>query len=246
MTSAELLAEWRPEIRQVPSVATTNTCSTCLGPTSGYPTCFPCGRKWAFHPEFAGACDLIVPATVAVQPSKWYSAVWHYKTGDVNFRSFAPVLAAVCREWLQEHAGRVADAMSGSPDLVTVVPSRNSPPPTRLARVVSWAIRNAPAMGDTPLEPAAVAFTGERPSKHKHLFPESLKAAPAVAGQRILLVEDTWVSGSTALSTAIALRRAGALGVSLVSIARMVYEDSMTPDYENAAVAPIEFSHWPR
>jgi hypothetical protein len=243
----EVLQAWTPRVRQVPSVTTANTCRLCLGPTSsGYHTCFICEFKWSAHPEYHGACDLIVPATVAVQPSDWYSVVRHYKSGAVNFRTLAPALAVVLREWLGHHSGRIATALGGTPDLVAVVPSRNTPPPTPLSRVVSWAVTNTPVLADLDVGPDAVTFVGPPPAKHKHLYPDSLEVAADLDGRRILLVEDTWVSGSTALSAAIALRRAGAAGVALISAARMVYADQMTPAYEEAAVAPVDFTHWPR
>lgn len=246
--TGEVLQAWIPRVRQVPSVTTPSTCRICLGPTSpGYNTCFVCEFKWSAHPGFHGACDLIVPATVAVQPSDWYSAVRQYKSGAVNFQTFAPALAVVLREWLSSHSPEIGTALGGSPDLVAVVPSRNTPPPTPLYRVAGWAVRNTPALAGCDVSPDAVTFVGSvPPAKHKHLYPDSLQAAAAAAGRRVLLVEDTWVSGSTALSAAIALRRSGAIGVALISIARMVYDDGMTPDYEQAAVAPIDFTHWPR
>lgn len=44
----------------------------------------------------------------------------------------------------------------------------------------------------------------------------------AVAGQHVLLVEDTWVTGASAQSAAISLHRAGAHQVTVVCIARML------------------------
>lgn len=242
-----VLQTWTPRIRQVPAAATPNTCRYCLGPTRpGYQTCYVCEFVWSQHPEFAGSCDLIVPATVAVQPSHWYSAVRQYKSGAANFRNLAPALAVVLREWLTSHSGRIAAALSGPPDLVVVVPSRNSSPPTPLSRVASWAIANTPAFPSLAVPADILAFVGAPPAKHHRLYPEAFQVAPQANGRRVLLIEDTWVSGSTAISAAIALRRAGVVGVALVSIARMVYEDGMTPDYDQAATAPINFAHWPR
>lgn len=247
MTPKEVLQLWTPRVRQVPPVDTPNTCHLCLGPSNpGYNTCYRCAFDWRPHPEYAGACDLIVPATVVVQPSDWYSAVYHYKSKP-NYPAFAPVLAVVLREWLAYHAGRVVTALGGPPDLAAVVPSRKVPPPTPLYSVAEWAVRNTPALAGLGVDPTAVAFAGgSPPAKHRTLSPESLFAGETLTGRRVLLVEDTWVSGSTALSTAIALRRAGAAGVALISIARMVKEGGMTPEYEQAAAAPIDFAHWPR
>lgn len=247
MKPDKVLADWTPKVRQVPAVITEDTCRDCLGPTgSGYHTCYVCEFMWRVHPEYHSACDLIVPVTVAVQPSDWYTAVRHYKSGAVNFRNFAPALAVVLREWLGNHAGTIIAAV-GSPDLAIVVPSRHTSPPTPLYRVASWAIKGTQALASIDTPENVVRFVGPAPpAKHKRLYPDALEADPAVDGQHVLLVEDTWVSGSTALSTAIAIRRAGAAGIALVSIARMTYDDGMTPRYEEAAVAPIDYTHWPR
>lgn len=246
MKPGEVLADWTPKIRQVPSINTPNTCRHCLGPTNaGYTTCHRCDFDWSAHPEFHTACDLIVPATVAVQPSPWYNAVYYYKTGP-NFRTLGPALAVVLREWLVNHSDRLAAALGGVPDMAVVVPSRRTLPPTRLHRVASWAVTNTPAFVDLEVSPDAVEFIGPPPGKHSDLYPDALEVDPAMADRRVLLVEDTWVAGSTALSTAIAIRRAGAASIAMVSIARMTYQDGMTPVYEQAATAPIDYSHWPR
>lgn len=248
MNPAAVLQAWSPRVRRVPSLDTASTCRHCLGPTRpGYSTCFVCEFMWSAHPEFHGSCDLIVPATVAVQPSDWYSAVRQYKSGAVNFTPFAPALAVVLREWLLNHSAKVAAAIGGAVDFVAVVPSRSTPPPTPLYKVTRWAVGNTPALAGIEISPDGVRFVGSvPPAKHKRLYPDSLEAGVDFAGRRVLLLEDTWVSGSTSLSAAVALRRAGAIGVALISIARMVYDDGMTPDYEQAAVAPIDFTHWPR
>lgn len=62
-----------------------------------------------------------------------------------------------------------------------------------------------------------------------------------VSGRRIVLVEDTWVSGSPAVSTAIALRRAGAAAIVLTPIARKADADAMTDEYAAATAGP---SRW--
>ena len=248
MKPGEVLVDWTPKVRQVPAVTTENTCRDCLGPTGpGYDTCYVCEFMWNVYPDYHGACDLIVPATVAVQPSDWYAAVRQYKSGAVNFRSLGPALAVVLREWLRNHTAEIIAALGGLPDLAIVVPSRHTTPPTPLYRVASWAIQGIPALASIETPEDAVRFAGPTaPAKHKRLYADALEADPAVDGQRVLLVEDTWVSGSTALSTAIALRRAGAAGIALVSIARMTYDDGMTPPYDRAATAPIDYTHWPR
>ncbi len=82
--------------------------------------------------------------------------------------------------------------------------------------------------------------------KRKALEPEAFRVSSDVRTERVLLLEDSWATGSTPLSAAIAVRRAGAATLALVSIARMVYEDAMTDEYDDAASTPIDFARFPR
>lgn len=82
--------------------------------------------------------------------------------------------------------------------------------------------------------------------KQRSLHPEAFEVSDDIAGERVLLIEDTWVTGSTALSTAIALRRKKPQSLALVPIARMVYEVDMTDAYHVAAASPIDFAAYPR
>ncbi len=95
---------------------------------------------------------------------------------------------------------------------------------------------------------SAVQYLGDSTGwKRRYLSPGSFQVDPkAVRGQRVILVEDTWVTGSTALSAAIAVRRAGAAGLALIPIARMVYESWMTDAYREAAAPPWDPERFPR
>ena len=50
--------------------------------------------------------------------------------------------------------------------------------------------------------------------------PENFVVANQVAGQHVLLIDDTWTTGGHAESTAAALKRAGAARVTLLVLAR--------------------------
>ena len=84
-------------------------------------------------------------------------------------------------------------------------------------------------------------FTEEVPAKapdgwrRQRLIPEAFLVSEDLADQRVLLIDDTWVTGTTALSTAIAIKDKGATSLALIPIARMVDRDWMGADYEAAA-----------
>lgn len=240
--SGPVLNEWTPHIRTVPHETVHGACRVCLGAGGDFPTCFKCGQVWVAHPEFDGCCDLIVPCTVAVSPGPWYTAMLQYKWKR-KWATYAPALAAVLKRWLDAHWTDLAAGLGGDPTLVCVVPSRSIPMPTPLARVVNA----VPRLTDL-LVPAVQFSANEQlpPWKQKSLQPDAFEVTADVAGERILLVEDTWVTGSTPLSAAIKLRRQDPASLGLLVIARMVHEDFMTPQYNAAASAPIDFATYPR
>jgi len=75
----------------------------------------------------------------------------------------------------------------------------------------------------------------------------------SVAGERVILIEDTWVTGATALSAAGALLRGGAAGVAIVPIARVI-DVSFWENQEHPYLAkirgerrdPFTVEVWPR
>jgi hypoxanthine-guanine phosphoribosyltransferase len=62
-----------------------------------------------------------------------------------------------------------------------------------------------------------------RPSARAFVVPPTLRSR--VAGRRVVLLDDTYVSGSRSQSAAAALRRAGAASVVVVVLGRVVRPD---------------------
>lgn len=231
-------------IHNVPPQGTEGACDFCLG-TCGlsYSLCYKCSQHWLPQlPDVKYACDLIVPCTVAVSPSPWYTTMWQYKRG--SRRDDILLVAQVLKVWLSNHMGRVTKAIGGPPTVAAVVPSTSASMPTPLYQIVS----QQPKLCDSVL-PSAVRYIGPSASwKRSYLSPDSFSVDPEeVSGQRMVLVEDTWVTGSTALSAAIAIRRAGAAKLALIPIARMVKaDDGMTDDYKEAIRPPYDPERFPR
>lgn len=197
--------------------------------------------EWPGFAGFNSACDLIVPCTIAVSPSEWYTAMLTYKTGG-SPELVSAVIVALWR-WVGHHWSHIVDALGGEPDIVTVVPSTSRAMPTPLFKVVA----SQPLMRDR-LRAVVKYDSGNVPVgwQHRRLAPTAFIVDPVVNGRRVLIIEDTWVSGSTPLSTAMAVRRAGASRIALVAIARMVYETNMSEAYAAAASSPVDFTRWPR
>ncbi|HET7015671.1 MAG TPA: hypothetical protein VFI65_17260 [Streptosporangiaceae bacterium] len=73
-----------------------------------------------------------------------------------------------------------------------------------------------------------------RPDYHqvRDLDPDRFVAAPVPEG-RILLLDDTWTTGASAQSAAMALRRAGARSVATVVLGRHVNPEHINPEFES-------------
>jgi hypoxanthine-guanine phosphoribosyltransferase len=70
-----------------------------------------------------------------------------------------------------------------------------------------------------------------------------------VDGDRVLLVEDTWISGATALSAAGNLLEAGANSVVIVPLARemkLAYHRDLSPEYISYLDGLYDVKSWPR
>jgi glutamine phosphoribosylpyrophosphate amidotransferase len=78
--------------------------------------------------------------------------------------------------------------------------------------------------------------------------PEIFEVVDDVAGDRIVLVEDTWIRGATALSAAGALLSAGAGAVVITPIARDVKPSFHGEDhpYLSYLTAGYDITAWPR
>jgi hypothetical protein len=86
---------------------------------------------------------------------------------------------------------------------------------------------------------------GIPPVDRETLISDRFEATADVGGKSILLIEDTWVTGQTPVSAAISLAEAGAASIVILPIARMVYPETMSPDYATAAQPPF-VAGWPK
>jgi hypothetical protein len=168
-----------------------------------------------------------LPVSLCPLPGPLYSVLMGYKESPLAEarQRFGGLVAAVLDRFLAQHAGCVAAALGGGVDLVLPVPSSSRPGRPPLDRVPSlpdgvqhalapalWCptllARASGAIGH--MEPNAAAFDVPGPAR------------PLVAGARVLLVDDTYVSGSRAQSAAVALRRAGARATLILPIGRVL------------------------
>jgi hypothetical protein len=155
-------------------------------------------------------------AGYAVRGGRLATDLWRYKSDRADAGQAGERLREMLAGFLRDHGSAVwqAAGMAGGPAAVAVVPSgqgRLGPHP--LAHVVALPVIPLPVIPLT-VNPRAVHARG--------LTTDWLRVGAPVAGADVLVVEDTWVSGRSAQSAAVALKLAGARTVAVIVIGRHV------------------------
>lgn len=197
------------------------SCASCFGAVKyaddgeTWPTCWDCSHR------YDGAVDTFVPITYSLDAGL-ESMLHPYKDRGVTWlrRPLASLLSAFVRS----HADCIDDDAGGI-DVATIVPSDNQ---TRafnhLSQLIVGAIADDPVNHrfDWDLDVVTRDRTTRRPGRGE-FKPEAYTVEPdAVDGKAVLLLDDTWTSGSSAASTAGALKEAGAAHVTVLTLGRQL------------------------
>ncbi len=197
-------------------------CLVCSGPAGrGSRRCYQC----ALHAQCAGGslADVVVPVTYALKGSAHARRLWLYKNPPCppeigGPEAAAPVAAmsvlALLLVFLRDHGGCLwrRAGWQARPTHLAVVPSaRARPGPHPLRTLIAPYLRR----------PWAELSAEPDDERLRELDPDRFESGP-VPGSRVLLLDDTWTTGSSAQSAAMALRRAGARSVVTVVIGRHV------------------------
>jgi predicted amidophosphoribosyltransferase len=239
-SAADYLAEIRPELGGVPHVSEEGVCDRCLGPVGmGFTHCAPCHKLFAQAPH--GLRLQVVPVTAAPDPGPWYSRLVRYKTTSTGEWVYLAALAAV---YYKEQQDRIAAALGGEPSVITVVPSKRGRPfetqPLRVAMDRVAALR--------PRLRKIMEHVANREVARQSYVPDAFRVIAPIDHERILLIEDTWTTGATAISAAGALHNAGARSVLVLPLARKINVDFWSDDhpYLIAMRRGWNPSSWPR
>lgn len=220
MSPYSRLQERYSNVLVTPPAVDPSVCVVCRRDTNRFTRCFHCNRH---HAGFQGeVADVVVPIAIAVKGDQLARELWRYKNSDVGKerRDFTNGLAFVLAAFLSRHEDCLARAVGIDRfDLVTSVPSTRTPEP--LAEVLGRQVGRTRAR-------FATALRADAPNNDE-LDPTTVTLIGDVAGRSILLVDDTWTTGASLQSAAVALRRAGA-----VTIAGLVIGRHFDPNHERA------------
>ena len=187
-------------------------CACCRGPARrGFDRCFPCDLHAKSAPGLLA--DVVAPVACAPKGSGLATDLWRYKSGGAGSREAGAALLAMLLVFLHDEGARVWHrAGATAPTCACVVPSgRGRPGPHPLQLLVR---------GCLALPWAALAARPGGDTWARVLDPGRFRVPQPLTGSAVLLLDDTWTSGGTAQSAAVALKRAGARSVAVVVLGR--------------------------
>jgi hypothetical protein len=170
----------------------------------------------------------VLPAHLCPVPGSLYTVLMGYKESPVDEarRRFARLVLRLFADFFVTHRRCLAEAIAPGVDLVLPVPSSARPGRTPLEAVeglgalcvasVPPGARWAPRV----LRRAEGDIGHMRPNPSAFAVNDSWRAT--VRGSRVLLLDDTYVSGARAQSAAAALRRRGARSILVVPLGRVI------------------------
>lgn len=191
-TTRTVVTEWTGQIPAVPAASNDFVCRFCLGGVTNYPQCFACNELFNRQGVPSVLRDRIVPMTAVLSPSSWYTVLSTYKAAQPEHSA---VVASVAFHFLDSRRARIEGLLGGAIDCLTIVPSKrgidfaDQPLHRALARVPPLRSRVSKALDHVREESVG----------RREFNPSAFRAASgAVAGARIVLIEDLWVTGATA------------------------------------------------
>lgn len=236
----DVYQELQPLMGAVPEIVWGETCDQCFGIVSDFSRCWSCKKLFGEAPsELSG---MMVPMSTARNPSPWYSKLVGYKNfeGEQQF-----AVAALSHLFVTTHQTKIEGLLGGEIDAITIVPSTRGK--TFDNQPLRRTLERSPFFRGK-LKPLVSYRTGTSVPRQTYT-PRAFPCTREAESARILLVEDTWVSGSKAVSTAGALLEAGAKSVVIATVARLVekpgYFPADHPYYERVS-QPHEYMRWPR
>lgn len=189
------------------------TCSVCSTPVDAYDRCYRCN----LHHQLVGVADLVAPLAYAIERTQSGILLRHYKD-DVSSEARAQhshVVRRLVYLGIMKHQ-KCIDKRVGKPANIRVtVPSLNGRSGVHPFTAIAQSMK---AVDEDRL--ALVPTQGAVSGRVVSLGQFTLVPQRSLSGQHILVLDDTWTTGSNTQSAALALREAGADYVSVMVVGR--------------------------
>jgi hypothetical protein len=198
------------------------TCRICATPVGGFGCCWRCRQDQ----RMAGLADVVAPLTYAIGNTQSAALLRHYKNDPVRKvrERHSLIINWLVFLGITLHERCIAAAAGRPVSLRLVIPSLTSRPGVHPFLEIA---RTMNAVGDSAaLVPAPNAMCDRVTGADKFLLQPDL----TLEGQHVMVLDDTWTTGSNAQSAALTLRRAGASAVSVMVVGRW-----LSPDFGRTA-----------
>lgn len=215
--------QFRPEVVQVGTDLTAlvgsylhtvvrrdwQACRTCALPVQGYPYCPQCSTHLHSHVPLADRVGFLVYADKPA--SQAYRTMFGYKEPRLRAQ-YEPAVRALLAVGLRAHF-ECASALAGTSDSGwAVVPS------TKGRAVLADLVRG---LSRNPASEVRVAFAGGAPDRGLNPHSWTVESDQRMP-DHVMIIDDSWVTGSSAQSMAVALKQAGVGQVSILAVARVL------------------------
>jgi predicted amidophosphoribosyltransferase len=215
-TVVELSDPYANFLQTPPHPDESGSCSVCLTLTDGaYATCYPCGHQ-------PRAADAVLAISFSVHMGQLHNALRGYKSGWSSSRRLQAELAAVIWRFLERHERCLASrAAASSFDAVTTVPSsdREREADHPLPRIVGELVRPTADRDERLLKRT------DKPVELRTVDAGKYEPTRTLAGENVLLIDDTWTTGANAQSAVLALKNGGARRVAVLVVGRHIRDD---------------------
>jgi len=219
----------------------------CCGPTSPrFAHCFAC-RTVARRLNLP--LTPVIPVQLCPVTGPLYAALMGYKESSIDEvrRQFAGRVRDLFSRFLAVHRACLVAAIGGGVDVVLAVPSTSRPGGASLEGVdglpelVLSGLGGQACWVPAALQRASGAIGHMHPNRHAFAVPRS--ARRVIGTSRVLLLDDTYVSGSRAQSAAAALRLSGAQSVVVVPAGRVLRPERFVTHAAFIAAQPVSEGH---
>lgn len=188
-------------------------CNVCHGsPGAGWLRCYSCKQTIE---QVSDPIKLVVPISLATKDGQFYHVLKSYKNPWGKDNQLLQMAALLAR-FIAKHRACIRDKAKADWNVITIVPSSGD----RAGRhPLESAISRVPLLRE---EFEGLLRKGTAELRHNHADDEGYEVTAAVEGRRVLLVDDTFTTGSRVQSAASALQRAGAQVIAAVVAARIM------------------------